>query len=198
MDTRSPLSEYLQAHIPGAVFVDLDSVLAGPPSPARGTSPAPGCGRLRRRDGSARDRRRRRRRGLRRRRRRDRGAARVDAPGARAQRRAARRRASGVAGPARPRSRAAAATGTAHGETVAQRSAGERRRCGGRVDDHARRARPGAVSRRARAGRPARRSHSGREVVSVSRQPRRRRPAARATTRCASACARSGSSRIPR
>jgi thiosulfate/3-mercaptopyruvate sulfurtransferase len=40
-DGRSPLNEYLRAHIPGAVFVDLDSVLAGPPSPNEGRHPLP-------------------------------------------------------------------------------------------------------------------------------------------------------------
>jgi thiosulfate/3-mercaptopyruvate sulfurtransferase len=34
-------AEYLEAHIPGAVWVDLDAELAGPPSPAAGRHPLP-------------------------------------------------------------------------------------------------------------------------------------------------------------
>lgn len=33
--------EYRAAHVPGAVFVDLDAELAGPPSPSRGRHPLP-------------------------------------------------------------------------------------------------------------------------------------------------------------
>ena len=33
---------YLSAHLPGAVYVDLETELAGPPSPAAGRHPLPG------------------------------------------------------------------------------------------------------------------------------------------------------------
>ncbi|MDV7354495.1 sulfurtransferase [Rhodococcus oxybenzonivorans] len=37
---------YLEAHVPGAVFVDLDSELAGPATPAHGRHPLPSVGAL--------------------------------------------------------------------------------------------------------------------------------------------------------
>ncbi len=40
-DGRSGRQEYERAHLPGAVFVDLDRVLAAPPSPAAGRHPLP-------------------------------------------------------------------------------------------------------------------------------------------------------------
>lgn len=41
LDGRSGLAEYERGHLPGAVFVDLDRWLAGPPSPAAGRHPLP-------------------------------------------------------------------------------------------------------------------------------------------------------------
>ncbi|MGH8909962.1 MAG: sulfurtransferase [Egibacteraceae bacterium] len=41
LDGRSGREAYLAAHIPGAVFVDVDRDLADPPSPARGRHPLP-------------------------------------------------------------------------------------------------------------------------------------------------------------
>ncbi|HWE34291.1 MAG TPA: sulfurtransferase [Solirubrobacteraceae bacterium] len=40
-DGRSGVDEFVRAHIPGAVFVDLDAVLAAPPSAAAGRHPLP-------------------------------------------------------------------------------------------------------------------------------------------------------------
>jgi thiosulfate/3-mercaptopyruvate sulfurtransferase len=41
LDGREGRDTYLAGHLPGAVFVDLDRVLADPPSPARGRHPLP-------------------------------------------------------------------------------------------------------------------------------------------------------------
>ena len=41
LDGRSGLDAYRHAHLPGAVFVDLEQWLAGPPSAARGRHPLP-------------------------------------------------------------------------------------------------------------------------------------------------------------
>jgi thiosulfate/3-mercaptopyruvate sulfurtransferase len=41
LDGRSGLDAYRASHLPGAVFVDLDRYLAGPPSPAAGRHPLP-------------------------------------------------------------------------------------------------------------------------------------------------------------
>ena len=41
LDGRSGRDAYLERHIPGAVFVDLDRCLSGPPSPAEGRHPLP-------------------------------------------------------------------------------------------------------------------------------------------------------------
>jgi thiosulfate/3-mercaptopyruvate sulfurtransferase len=41
LDGRSGLDAYDQGHVPGAVFVDLNRWLAGPPSPAGGRHPLP-------------------------------------------------------------------------------------------------------------------------------------------------------------
>jgi thiosulfate/3-mercaptopyruvate sulfurtransferase len=41
LDGRSGLQAYHRGHLPGAVFVDLDTVLAAPPSAARGRHPLP-------------------------------------------------------------------------------------------------------------------------------------------------------------
>ncbi|UGS37916.1 Putative thiosulfate sulfurtransferase SseB [Capillimicrobium parvum] len=41
LDGRSGRAAYDAGHIPGAVWVDLDTVLAGPPSPERGRHPLP-------------------------------------------------------------------------------------------------------------------------------------------------------------
>ncbi|GAC1324400.1 MAG: sulfurtransferase [Mycobacteriales bacterium] len=41
LDGRSGRAAYDEAHLPGAVFVDLDTVLAGPPSPQAGRHPLP-------------------------------------------------------------------------------------------------------------------------------------------------------------
>jgi thiosulfate/3-mercaptopyruvate sulfurtransferase len=41
LDGRSGRTAYHEGHLPGAVFVDLDRVLAGPPSPAAGRHPLP-------------------------------------------------------------------------------------------------------------------------------------------------------------
>lgn len=42
LDGRSGRAAYEAEHLPGAVFVDLDAALAGPPSPAAGRHPLPG------------------------------------------------------------------------------------------------------------------------------------------------------------
>src|SRR3954468_20169184 len=53
LDVRGVLGDdrgherYLEGHLPGAVFVDLDTELADPPSPARGRHPLPSDTRLR-------------------------------------------------------------------------------------------------------------------------------------------------------
>src|ERR1700683_3178222 len=41
LDGRSGLEAYERGHVPGAVFVDLDTVLAAPPSAAQGRHPLP-------------------------------------------------------------------------------------------------------------------------------------------------------------
>lgn len=41
LDGRSGAEAYAAGHLPGAVFVDLDRCLAGPPSPAEGRHPLP-------------------------------------------------------------------------------------------------------------------------------------------------------------
>lgn len=41
LDGRSGADAYAQGHLPGAVFVDLDTVLAAPPSAAAGRHPLP-------------------------------------------------------------------------------------------------------------------------------------------------------------
>ncbi|HUJ67836.1 MAG TPA: sulfurtransferase, partial [Acidimicrobiales bacterium] len=41
LDGRSGREEYNKGHLPGAVFVDLDHTLAGPPSPGAGRHPLP-------------------------------------------------------------------------------------------------------------------------------------------------------------
>jgi len=41
LDGRSGRDAYAAGHLPGAVFVDVDAVLAGPPSPAAGRHPLP-------------------------------------------------------------------------------------------------------------------------------------------------------------
>lgn len=41
LDGRRGADAYAAGHLPGAVFVDLDAVLAGPPSPERGRHPLP-------------------------------------------------------------------------------------------------------------------------------------------------------------
>ena len=41
LDGRSGAAAYAQGHLPGAVFVDLDTVLAGPPSTTAGRHPLP-------------------------------------------------------------------------------------------------------------------------------------------------------------
>jgi thiosulfate/3-mercaptopyruvate sulfurtransferase len=41
LDGRSGRAAYSEGHIPGAVFVDLDDVLAGEPAPGRGRHPLP-------------------------------------------------------------------------------------------------------------------------------------------------------------
>jgi len=41
LDGRSGREEYNRGHLPGAVFVDLDQVLAGPPGPEAGRHPLP-------------------------------------------------------------------------------------------------------------------------------------------------------------
>ena len=46
LDGRSGRAAYEAEHLPSAVFVDLDSVLAGPPSPAAGRHPLPDPGRF--------------------------------------------------------------------------------------------------------------------------------------------------------
>jgi thiosulfate/3-mercaptopyruvate sulfurtransferase len=40
-DGKDPQADYEQAHLPGAVFIDVDSWLAGPPSAAEGRHPLP-------------------------------------------------------------------------------------------------------------------------------------------------------------
>ena len=41
LDGRSGRAAYESGHLPGAVFIDLDRVLAAPPSPAAGRHPLP-------------------------------------------------------------------------------------------------------------------------------------------------------------
>ncbi|HSL58357.1 MAG TPA: hypothetical protein VK866_10995, partial [Acidimicrobiales bacterium] len=41
LDGRSGRDAHEAGHLPGAVFVDLDAVLAGPPSPTGGRHPLP-------------------------------------------------------------------------------------------------------------------------------------------------------------
>ncbi|MCC5949656.1 MAG: sulfurtransferase [Nitriliruptoraceae bacterium] len=41
LDGRESEASYLQGHLPGAVYVDLDTVAAGPPSPSGGRHPLP-------------------------------------------------------------------------------------------------------------------------------------------------------------
>lgn len=42
LDGSQGREQYLEGHLPGAVFVDLDTELAGPPSPEEGRHPLPG------------------------------------------------------------------------------------------------------------------------------------------------------------
>ena len=87
--------DYAEAHLPGAVFVDLDADLAAPPGPGRHPLPSPAA--FATPDGRARVRRRQHDRRLRRRGRDHRGAAVVDARRPRPRRRPpARRRDPGV------------------------------------------------------------------------------------------------------
>ncbi len=173
--------DYVEAHLPGAVFVDLDADLAAPPGPGRHPLPSPGAfaGRMAR----ARVRRRQHDRRLRRRGRDDRGQAVVDARRPRPCRRPpARRRDPGLE---RDRwradgGRAGAAARSSHAarRLVADDRAGRPRGAAGRRRRH-RCAGARALSRRGRAGRRHRRAHPDGGQPPQRRQPRPRRPVPR-------------------